>query len=279
MRKHGRNLAQVLLVDNGSRKAEATLVLRALAEGLSARCGCKVDAVSLRHADNIPPNELNGKPAWIFRDYLKSQLQAGQQDFIVLPLFFGLSRAISSFIPEQTKILESELGAFNLEVADVLYPLPQGEKLLVEILHDHIVSAASTCHHEVKNVVLVDHGSPTPRITQVRQHIATALTTWLGNEKELDQAVMERREGAEYDFNGPLLQDRLVQMAQSGKKGAIVCMMFLLPGRHAGTSGDIVQICDQVRKEFPGFEICISPLVSESPKLLSLLQNRLTKYL
>lgn len=271
--------AQVLLVDNGSIKASATLTLRRLAAGLSEQCGCNVDAVSLRHADKIAAQELMGKPASVLLDYLRNRLQSGQRNFIVLPLFFGLSRAITSFIPEQKQLLDAEFGDFKLQIADVLYPLPQGEDLLVEILHDNISSTAQQYNIRAQNVVLVDHGSPIPRITQVREHIAAALHGLLGAGVELHQAVMERRDGPEYDFNGPLLKDQLLQMAHAGNKSAMVSMMFLLPGKHAGASGDIEQICNEVKQQYPGFDIWITPLISDSPKLLYLLAKRLNEYL
>ena len=279
MLKHNHGMPQVLLVDNGSVKAQAILVLRRLAAGLSERCGVTVDAVSLRHADKIPDNELNGAPAWIFLDYLRAHLQSGQKNFVLLPLFFGLSRAITSFIPEQFKMLKSEFGDFNLDIADVLYPLPQGDSLLPEILHDNIVTTASENRLELNNVVLVDHGSPSPHITQVRQHIASALQALLGADIDLQQAVMERRDGPEYDYNGALLTSLLLQLAQAGKKSALVSMMFLLPGKHAGASGDIEQICNDVHQRYPGFDVWITPLVSESPKLVTLLENRIKKYI
>jgi len=147
----------------------------------------------------------------------------------------------------------------------------------VEIIHDNITTAMQENDAQWCDVILVDHGSPTPRITRVRKHIAGALEGLLGPHVGLSQAVMERREGKEFDFNGPLLEQRLLQMAHEGKKGAVVSMMFLLPGRHAGACGDVEQICNRVRQKHSNFEIYITPLVSENEKLISLLSNRLTK--
>jgi hypothetical protein len=70
-----------------------------------------------------------------------------------------------------------------------------------------------------------------------------------------------------------------MQMARSGSKGAIVSMMFLLPGKHAGACGDIEQICDEVKQYSPQFEVYITPLVSEHPKLLEILSRRLKRVL
>lgn len=86
---------------------------------------------------------------------------------------------------------------------------------------------------------------------------------------------MERREGPEYDFNGPLLKDSLEGLAADGHKSAIVIMQFLLPGRHAGPGGDVVDICQQVMEQHPGFDVRITPLISEHPAFVDLLADRL----
>ncbi len=136
---------------------------------------------------------------------------------------------------------------------------------------------------EIKNVVLVDHGSPIPRVTAVRQHLAESVRMKMVdasyNPDALEEAVMERREGKEYDFNGDLLENWLVQKAQQGETQASVILMFFLPGSHAGEGGDIVEICDGVMEQFPAFKVSISPLISEHPKLIAILNKRLTNCL
>ena len=53
---------------------------------------------------------------------------------------------------------------------------------------------------------------------------------------------MERRDGKQYEFNEPLLENIL----GSGNfiKNVILAMLFISPGRHAGKDGDIDQICE-----------------------------------
>ena len=86
---------------------------------------------------------------------------------------------------------------------------------------------------------------------------------------------MERCEGAEYDFNGGLLENWLQQKAAQGEASAIVVMMFFLPGRHAGKGGDIEQICDRVKQQYTEFAIYTTPLISGHAGLIELLQARL----
>ena len=268
-------MTKIFITDNGSVRPQATRMLRQIAQQLSAVSGHPVDAVSLQHADRIDPELIDGRPAQLLADYLRQHLQAGERQFIALPLFFGLSRAVTSFIPQQQTALEAEFGVFDIRVANVLYPLPDGDSRLVDILYDNIRQAAEQHQLPMQHVVLVDHGSPSPKVTEVRQQLARQLQPRLGNQNVLAQAVMERREGKEYDFNGPLLQHWLGELAASGEKSAIVGMMFLLPGRHAGEGGDIHQICADVMYQYPGFEVAISALVGEHPALIELLHQRL----
>lgn len=257
----------VLLVDNGSRRPDATLSLRRIAADLGSAVGCQVFPVSLLHSDRIPASELGGRPADLFAPFLRRQIEQGQRNFIVLPLFFGPSRALSAFIPEQVVALTEEFGAFRLEQADVLCPLPDGEPRLADILADHVAQAGTGA----ERVIVVDHGSPIPQVTAVREWLAAALRERLPASVEVDQAVMERREGPAYDFNGALLAERL-----DGMTGQVVLgMVFLAPGRHAGPGGDIAEICAEAESRNPGLRVTASALIGEHPGLIEILKDRL----
>jgi sirohydrochlorin ferrochelatase len=268
-------MTQVLLCDNGSKQPAATLVLRNIAQQLSAMTLQSVDAVSLQHSDNIDASLLNKQTAQTLPGYLSHKIQQGERDFIILPLFFGKSRALTSFIPEQVNKLQQQYGDFTLRLAEVLYPMPEGDEALVQILYDNIQQYQRQQSADIKQVVLVDHGSPVPSVTDVRRSMANQLVKLLDDDISLSQAVMERRPGKEYDFNGDLLEDSLIEMAQRGESGAIVSMMFLLPGRHAGKEGDVNEICARVMQRFPDFKVWISPLISEHPLLIDILNRRL----
>lgn len=264
-----------LLIDNGSKKPEATIRLRELAEKLGEQTGKHISAVSLQHADSIPQSLLGNIPAEIFYDFLQQQLEQGEREFVVIPLFFGVSRALTSFIPEQVSRLEKQFGEFNLKLADVIFPLPEGESGLADILFDYLQRIVHQQSAQIKDIVLVDHGSPVPHITEVRKQVALGLQTLLGENVSLGQAVMERREGAEYDFNGELLENYLSKQAEQGVKNIIVAMLFFLPGRHAGECGDVEEICDRVISQYPFMKIIITPLISEHELLISILHDRL----
>lgn len=266
----------ILLVDNGSTRAEATLSLRRIAAGLADACGRPVHPVSLQHADRIPAEQLGGTPAEVLPQFLRRQLGQGVRDFVTLPLFFGRSRALTSFIPEQVALLAREFGAFRLRQADVLVPMPGGEPLLVEILADHVAQCSAQLGVRPDRVVVLDHGSPLPEVTAVRAKVTMGLRERLADGIALGQAVMERRQGPEYDFNGQLLGDLLdACVAQDPNCAVVLAMLFISPGRHAGPGGDIEEICRTAMARNPGLRVGISPLVGEHPLLLEILQARL----
>jgi len=266
----------VILADNGSRRAAATLGLRAIAAGLGAACGREVHPVSLQHADAIPAEELGGTPADVLADFLRRQLEQGRRKFVVVPLFFGKSRALSSFLPELVEKLAAEFGPFVVRVADVLSPMPQGEPLLADILADNVTRCCAEQGAEANCVIVVDHGSPLPEVTAVRAKVTMTLRERLVDGIWLSQAVMERRQGTAYDFNGQLLGDLLDTCIKPGGSAVVVlAMMFISPGRHAGPGGDIETICADAMARNPGLQVLISPLIGEHPLLIDILKSRL----
>jgi len=270
----------ILLVDNGSRRAASTLQLRQLAQGLEKASGQAIYPVSLQHANHIDAEELGGITANTLEPFLRGQLQAGQREFLALPLFFGKSRALTSFIPETINRLAAEFGSFELRQADELCPLPGGEPLLAQILYDNIVTVMESRALSGARVILVDHGSPIPEVTAVREWLAESLQQLLGPQITLFEAVMERRAGSAYNFNGRLLEDLLPDLVSNAAEEAIVLsMLFISPGRHAGAGGDIESIRDQVLHKHPNANCYITPLVGENPSIIEILQQRLEQSL
>lgn len=269
-------MTTVLLVDNGSVKPAATLQLRHIAQQLSQQSEQHIHPVSLQHAGVISAEALGGIKATVFTDFLQQKLTAGEQHFVVLPLFFGKSRALTAFIPQQQALLAQTFGEFEITIADVLYPLPDGDERLATIVYEHIQQTADHAGLPLKNIALVDHGSPLPQVTQVRNGVTDQVQAKLADSVQVvDQVAMERRKGRQYDFNGTLLVDWLMNKAEQGERSAIVGLLFALPGRHAGAEGDIVTICESVMQRYPDFTVAISPLVGEHPLLIDMLYERL----
>lgn len=272
-------MRDILLIDNGSKRADATLSLRRIASQLADRIAEPVHPVSLLHADQVSPAALDGRPADTFEPFMRRRLADGVKCFLIVPHFFGPSRAISDYIPEKLSALRDEFGPFDVRVARALCPLPEGEPQLVEILFDHIQQTAATHEIGLNRVMLVDHGSPIPAVNDVRRWLAFRLGQRLleqpGLKIDLQEAVMERRTGAHYDFNGDLLEDRLRALAEEESSSPVIlAMLFLSPGRHAGPGGDIAEICEGVEREFRGFRAYPSPLVGAHPTLTKILAER-----
>ena len=197
-------------------------------------------------------------------------------EFVILPLFFGHSRAISSFIPDTLNKLKKVHGNFSWSIADVLCPLPPGEPKLARLLYENLEMSAKPSLGKLDYIVLTDHGSPSRQVNQVRVKLAKQLLPFLPENVPLLQAAMERREGPEYDFNGPLLQDLLEKLARENELvNVAISMLFISPGRHAGIGGDIAGICEQAMQNHPGLTVHVSPLVGDSPILIDILVNRL----
>lgn len=265
----------ILLIDNGSSRPESTRRLRQLASALGERLGTLVHPVSLQHSDKVPAEAIGGVAAQLLGPFLRKAVPEGERDFLAVPLFFGPSRALSHFVPDTAAELAAELGPFRLRVAPELCPLPPGEPRLAQILVDQILTTARLRRVPLRRVVLVDHGSPLPAVNAVRRWLAERLREHLGDGVTLHEAVMERRPGAAYDFNGTLLSDVLEDMAQSNPLSPVVlALLFLAPGRHAGAGGDIAQICAAAELGHPGFRVYPTPLVGEHQGLIEILAER-----
>ena len=163
-----------------------------------------------------------------------------------------------------------------VDVAEVLVPMPQGEDRVAQIIADQIGRCTFDPPDVPTHAVLTDHGSPVAAVTEVRHAVARELASRLPQGVVLSEAVMERRPGPEYDFNGPLLEQALERIASESPTARVaVGMMFLLPGRHAGEGGDVAEICAAAMSRHPGLQVAASPLLGEHPLLLEILRDRL----
>lgn len=263
-------LPLTLLVDNGSLEPAATLALRELAAKLAEKAGQPVEAVSLLHSSAIDPELLGGKPAGILFPTLERRLAAGQNDFLVLPLFFGPSRALTEYLPENLARLRVKFPALTLKIAAPLHAA--GDDRLARILADNV--SAELASFRAERVIVVDHGSPVEAVTAVRNDLAQQLHRLLGTRvTAVSPASMERRPGPEFDFCNPLLADLLATRPWNSAP-VLVAMQFLLPGRHAGPGGDVARICQAAEAAHPALKTQMTKLVAEHPLLLDILSDR-----
>jgi sirohydrochlorin ferrochelatase len=260
-----------LLVDNGSLEPAATLGLRALAAKLGERLGQKVEPVSLLHSSAVPADNLGGSPAEILEPALERRIKAGQTDFIILPLFFGPSGALTEYLPARLAHLRGKHPALTVKIAAPLFQ-PDDDRL-AQILADQVRATNAT----TPRVALVDHGSPARPVVTVRNQLAEQLGKALGPDYVVAASSMERRAGAEYDFVEPLLANLLRQPGWN--EGEVtIAMQFLLPGRHAGPGGDVAEICRAAEGASGGkLKTQMTPLVAEHPLLVEILAERWQK--
>jgi len=268
-------MQRIVLLDNGSSQPKAVLQLRAIAKALARKTHRQVDPVSLHHASKIPAERLDGRAADTLEPYLRRQLATGVRRFLIVPLFFGPSRAITKAVPELVRAIRAEHPNIDVRVAEVLCPLPAGEPRLVEILAENLERGRPETGSHERLTILVDHGSPIPRVSDVRHWLAARLQGRLSGAHVLE-AAMERRAGSAYDFNGSLLEEILAQVADENAQAEIaLAMQFIGPGRHAGPGGDVERICNAITDRHPSLRIEIAPLVGEHPLLVDILSSRI----
>lgn len=264
-----------LLVDNGSHRAQSTLNLRKVAAGLSSEVDHPVHPVSLLHSTRVDPAELGGEPAQILEPFLKAQREAhGTHSFLVVPLFFGHSAAIYEYLPQRVAEMKGDWPELEVRIAPCLVDLDDPDdtgvaEILAQIVREKI--ASESLEHPA--VTLVDHGTPRIAVNRVRNFLANQLTEQLaGDASMVTASSMERRDGDEYAFNEPLLENLLGSEGFDGD--VVLSMLFISPGRHAGPGGDIARICEDAEKEHPGLTTHMSDLFATHPGSVKLLARR-----
>lgn len=263
----------VLLVDNGSLQPAATLNLRRLAKALGDRVGRSVEPVSLLHSSTVDPALLGGVPAEILEPAIRRRHGQGARDFVIVPLFFGPSAALTAYIPERIQAMSASLAELEVRVAPPLVdPAMPDDTRLAAILAEQVCTTIATHGLERPAVILVDHGSPQPAVAAVRDQIGRQLAEVLDREvSSVVASSMERRDGAAYDFNEPLLARALERVSSD----VVVAPLFFSPGRHAGPGGDIEEICRAAETTRSGLRAFLAPLVGEHPALVEILAQRL----
>jgi len=263
----------VFLVDNGSLRPQATFALRDLATKLGQQTGERIEAVSLLHSHKIPAEQLDGTPATIVKRRMRELMKAGQRDFIILPLFLGPSLAITDYLPGVVDELRQEQPGLQVNIAAPIagHDVEEPEARLSRILADHVQPLIDDGHEP--KLALVDHGTPIKPVNTLRNAVARQLAGRLG--LPVRPCSMERRDGVEYAFNDPLLEN--LAAAADGRRGGrlVLAMFFLLPGRHAGPGGDVAEIADGLIRRGDFQSVHVSPLLAEHPLLREILTDRL----
>ncbi|MBZ5488415.1 cobalamin biosynthesis protein CbiX [Halomonas aquamarina] len=263
----------IFLVDNGSLRPASTLNLRRVAAALSQQIGETVQAASLLHSNKVPAERLEGKPALTLGPGAERSAEQGATEIIVVPFFFGPSKALTDYLPERMAVLQAAFPQVSVRVAQPLVDELGGNDLrLARLLADNVRECLGG---EPVRVALVDHGSPIPEVTAVRNRLAGQLSVLLAEEVAcVAAASMERRAGDEYRFNEPLLEN-LLDRPEFHAGQVVLAMLFLSPGRHAGEGGDIDEICRAAQKRHPALHITATRLVGEHAGVVEILHSRL----
>jgi sirohydrochlorin ferrochelatase len=265
------------LFDNGSLRPDATHSLRKVAAALAAHTGKTVHAVSLLHSSNVPAEALNGEPARLLEPALLEFFSKNPEgEALILPFFFGPSAALTTYVPDRMNAVRARFPRARIRLAPWLVDIADADRSVASMLADKVRDVMRQRGWRQPGVILVDHGSPQPEVTAVRDHLGKQLRGELGREiSALAAASMERREGAAYAFGDPLLATAL-RTAPFNRGEVVVALQFLSPGRHAGPGGDIAGICAAAQPERSGPAVAMTePLASDDPRLVELLARRL----
>jgi sirohydrochlorin ferrochelatase len=264
----------VLLVDNGSLEPASTLQLRRIAEAVAERLRVPVHPVSLAHSDRVSAAELQGRPAELLEPALDRLLTDGMEQLAVVPLFIGPSYAITRHVPALIGSRLLRFPAARIVQAPPLF-VPD-ETRLGAILADQVAAEVAVLEGETgerPRVAIVDHGSPSPAVTAARDAIGQQVAAALGpTAAAVSPASMERRAGAEFDFNEPSLEALLCR--PNWQRGPLVVgLLFIGPGRHAGPGGDVARIVAE-RRPAAAVGVRFTPLLGADPRLVDVLVDR-----
>lgn len=264
-----------LLVDNGSYRAESTLSLRRLAAALGREVGHTVHPVSLLHSTRVKAEELGGVPARIFEGFVKEEFEMnGVTSFMIVPLFFGHSAAIYEYVPQRVAIMREEGMDIEMRLAPCMVDIEDpSDTGVAGILAELVRKKATEEALSQPAVTLVDHGTPRIAVNMVRNFLAGQLKELLAADVPVVEASsMERRDGDEYAFNEPLLENLLG--SEGFAREVILSMLFISPGRHAGPDGDIAGICQEAEKRCPDLRTHVCDLFATHPGVVDLLAKR-----
>jgi sirohydrochlorin ferrochelatase len=266
---------RIALIDNGSIEPAAHAGLRAAAGSIGKRAGTRVDPVSWKHSDRIPPGALGGGPAWTLAPWIRARVSEGEREFVFVPFFISPQGEIGSALRRDLEALRKELGGVDLSFTEGL----AAGTALAEIVADRVREAAEGKRLRRPAVVVVDHGGPSRVSAAVRDRVADEVRERLGGPAgPLAAASMESPDGPEFDFNRPLLSDALAAPGfDSGD--VLIAPLFLSPGRHAGPDGDLAGIARAAQGRSPALRCHFTDLVGSHPMAIEFLSSALMEAL
>eukprot|EP01134_Creolimax_fragrantissima_P004133 CFRG4133T1 len=267
-----------VVVDNGSLRASSTVNLRKICAMLQSHLGVDVMPVSCRFSNRIPQEELDNVNAELLEPCLFRLVEEGYDSVVIIPLFFGPSSTVTNFIPSKVMNVRKQYPQLKVHVASTLVAedknVPIDERL-VDIFVKRVKTTAKAKGISKPKVVVVDHGTPVRLVNECRVRMTEAVEKSLGKFAErVVGASMERREGEEYAYNEPLLETTLFEMDGFGTGDVIIAMMFLQPGRHAGSGGDVETILKDQEKKHPGLQTHVTDLIGTGDEIIPILADR-----
>ena len=248
--------------------------MRRVAQKLSSASSFVVQAVSLLHSDKIVPSKLNHENGVTIETFLASEQGRNEKKLLVLPFFLGPSRGITEWLMEKLQDWEQKKSGRSFKILDTLYL--GNEKILAQALDQQIEQVRLENKLANPYVAMVDHGTPVFEVNQVRERVGIELNKlFLKGDFTFSTCSMERREGDEFAFNDPLLEQVLAKWGRLGVEQVVLALFFLLPGRHAGENGDLVEICKDAEKKFPQMKIFQTLPLGEENIIFEILMGRL----
>lgn len=229
--------------------------------------------MSLLHSSKVAPRLLGGVEADTMEEFLCGPIAQTFNDLRILPFFFGPSRALTEWLPEKLEQWKSERDGRSFRILDCLHQ--SGDVRLAMALKDLCLQAIEKNGLKKPFLALVDHGTPVFEVHRVREEVGKELKVRMADRiSGFSTCSMERRDGEEYDFNEPLLENLLAE-----KKGefeeVLVAQLFLSPGRHAGEGGDLDRICSLFTDSSPSTRLVRTDLLGVQPLIIEILCQRI----
>jgi hypothetical protein len=181
---------------------------------------------------------------------------------------------LTDYVPERLAALAAKFPQAQIRLARWLVNLAETDNRVAQALAEaarQVIVVENLVHPKV---VLVDHGSPQRAVTEVRNFLGGQVRTLLADVvAEVAVASMEKRPGADYAFNDPLLAPRL-RTPPFDRGDVVVALQFLSPGRHAGPDGDVARICAEARREQPELRTHLTGTIASDQRVIAVLADR-----